>query len=207
MTGPDGSRRMATMTAAIFTSRLATALRTPRSLSMVPMFVHAVRARDEAVVNAVVNAWRRQPADTGDENASMGRGLQFTVQCFEEAPLNTAELHEQVRRKPYPAVLVDGGLFTDPSVCERLHPFRETPEHARPVESEIPTLIVTSEFDPQTHRSNGPIVQRSLKNSHLADVPGAAHNGAFDHDCTRTMVRNFFNAPFEKRDMSCRSAI
>jgi hypothetical protein len=70
-------------------------------------------------------------------------------------------------------------------------------------ECELPTLIVTSEFDPQTHRSNGPIVQRSLKNSQLADVPGAAHSGAFDHDCTRTMVRDFLNAPFEKRDMSC----
>ena len=86
---------------------------------------------------------------------------------------------------------------------ERLHSFRETPEHARPVESGIPTLIVTSEFDSQTHRSNGPIVQRSLKNSQLADVPGAAHSGAFDHECTRTMARDFLNAPLEKRDMSC----
>jgi pimeloyl-ACP methyl ester carboxylesterase len=207
VTRPDGSLGTVTMTAAGFMSRIANALRTPRTLSMIPMFVHAVRARDEAVVDAAVNAWRRRPTDTGDDNPLRGRGLQFTVECFEEAPLNTPELHEEVRRKSYPAVLVDGGLFIDPTVCKGLHPFRATPEHARPVESDIPTLIVTGEFDPQTHRSNGPIVQRSLKSSQLADVPGAAHSGAFDHDCTRTMVRDFLNAPYAKRDMSCLRAI
>lgn len=206
-TRPDGSRGTVTMTAAAFVSRLATALRTPQTLSMVPMFVHAASNRDDAVVDAIVNAWRRQPADAGDETAPRGRGLQLTVECFEEAPLNTAELREQVRRKAYPAVLVDGGLFTNPRVCERLHQFRETPEHARPVESEIPTLIVTSEFDPQTHRSNGTIVQQTLKNSQLADIPGAAHSGAFDHECTRRMTRDFLNAPLEKRDMSCLETI
>jgi pimeloyl-ACP methyl ester carboxylesterase len=88
-----------------------------------------------------------------------------------------------------------------------MHAFRAKPEHSAPVVSEIPTLIVTGEFDPQTHRSNGPLVQRSLKNSQLADVPGAGHSGAFDHDCTRSMVRDFLNAPFEKQDMSYLQAI
>ena len=184
-----GSRGTVTMTADAFILRLANALRTPRHLAMVPMFVHAVRARDSAVVDAFIQlTGRLQPVEASQQ------GLQYAVQCFEEAPLNTAELHERMRRS-YPAVLFDAGVFTDPSVCERLHSFRETPEHARPVESGIPTLIVTSEFDPQTHRSNGPIVQRSLKNSQLADVPGAAHSGAFDHECTRTMARDFLNAP------------
>ena len=148
------------------------------------MLVYAMRARDEAVLNALMP----QRAVTGEQNEPVSRGLHLTVQCFEEPPLNTVELRERTRRE-YPLVLLDSGDFSDPSVCERLHPFRETPEHARPVDSEIPTLIVTSEFDPQTHRSNGPIVQRSLKNSQLADVPGAAHSGAFDHDCTRTRFR------------------
>lgn len=192
-----GSRGTVTMTAEAFVLRLANALRTPRNLAMVPMFVHAVRARDNAVVDAFIQLTARlQPAENSQQ------GLQYTVQCFEEAPLNTPELRERVRRS-VPALLVDGDIFTDPSICERLHRFRASPADALPVESEIPTLIVTGEFDPQTHRSNGPIVQRSLKNSQLADVAGAAHSGAFDHDCTRTMVRDFFNAPSEKRDMSC----
>ena len=158
VTGPDGSSRTATMTAAIFTSRLATALRTPRSLSMVAMFVHAVRGARrgrracgrECRAPTARRYWRRECVD---EPGPAVHGAVFRGGSAEHS--GAARASE--RRKPYPAVLVDGGLFTDPSVCERLHPFRETPEHARPVESEIPTLIVTSEFDPQTHRSNGPI--------------------------------------------------
>ena len=196
-TGRGGSRRTVTMTAEAFILRLANALRTPRHLAMIPMFVHAVRARDNAVVDAFIQQTARlQPVEASQQ------GLQYTVQCFEEAPLNTPELRERVRRS-VPRLLVDGDIFTDPSICERLHRFRASPADALPVESEIPTLIVTGEFDPQTHRSNGPVVQRSLKNSQLVDVPGAAHSGAFDHDCTRTMVRDFFNAPSEKRDRSC----
>ena len=191
-----------TTTGATFTARLATTLRTPTGVSTVPMLVHAMRARDETVLNALM----RQPAATGEENEPVSRGMHLTVQCFEEAPLNTVELRERARRE-YPPVLLDGGVFSDPSICAGLHSFRGKPEHAVLVDSEIPTLIVTGEFDPTTHRSNGPIVQRSLKNSQLADVPGAGHSGAFDHECTRAMARDFLNAPFEKRDMSCLRAI
>jgi TAP-like protein len=148
----------------------------------------------------------RQPAVSGEENEPVSRGLHLSVQCFEELPLNTVELRERTRRQ-YPPVLLDVGVFSDPSICAGLHSFRAKPEHAVLVDSDIPTLIVTGEFDPTTHRSNGPVVQRSLKNSQLADVPGAGHSGAFDHECTRTMVRAFLNAPLEKRDMSCLRAI
>jgi pimeloyl-ACP methyl ester carboxylesterase len=148
----------------------------------------------------------RQSAVTGEENEAVRQGLHLTVQCFEEAPLNTLELRERTRRE-YPPVLLDVGVFSDPSICAGLHSFRGKPELAVLVDSDIPTLIVTGEFDPTTHRSNGPIVRRSLKDSQLADVPGAGHSGAFDHECTRTMAHDFLNAPSEKRDMSCLRAI
>jgi hypothetical protein len=81
------------------------------------------------------------------------------VQCFEEAPLNTAELKEHMRRSYGPA-LFDGSIFADPSVCEGMHSFRANDAQTGPVDSAIPTLIVTGEFDPQTHRS---IVQRTSR--------------------------------------------
>jgi pimeloyl-ACP methyl ester carboxylesterase len=188
-----------TTTGTTFTARLAPMLRTPTGLSTIPMLVHAMRGRDEAVLNALL----RQPAE---DDEPVSRALHLSVQCFEELPLNTAELRERTRRA-YPPELLDRNVFSDPRLCEGLHSFRARPEHAVLADSDIPTLIVTGEFDPTTHRSNGPIAQRSLKNSQLADVPGAGHSGAFDHDCTRTMARDFLNAPSEKRNMSCLRAI
>jgi hypothetical protein len=59
----------------------------------------------------------------------------------------------------------------------------------------------------QTHRSNGPLVAKTLKNSQLVDVPGAAHLPSFKHDCTRTMMRDFHNNPMQKVDVDCLKSI
>ena len=183
-----------------FTGRMQNMMRTPRGLANIPLLIHAMSTRNEAVLNLLL------PPDEVNSQYRQRPGLYYAVQCFEEAPLNTVALKEQMRRA-YPSLLVDGGLFNDPIVCEGMHPFRADQAHTAPVESAIPTLIVTGEFDPQTHRSNGPIVQRTLTNSQLVDVPGAGHSGMFDHLCTRTLVQDFLNAPLEKRDTSCLQAI
>ena len=168
----------------------------------VPLLVHAMRAGDEAAVTAVGQALRRN-----EQIATFtSQGLGQAVNCFEEAPLNTAELRQRVRSR-YPAVLTDQGVFPDPSGCEGLHPFRAGPEHAVLVESTIPALIFTGEFDIQTHRSNGSIVAGALKNSQLVEIPGAAHVQSFRHECTRTMMRNFYDTPLQKVVESCLKSI
>jgi hypothetical protein len=74
-----------------------------------------------------------------------------------------------------------------------MHDFRANTEHVRPVECAISTFIFTGEFDPQTHRSNGSIIHRSLKNSQLAEVRSASHSGicarVHTHDDARLSER------------------
>jgi pimeloyl-ACP methyl ester carboxylesterase len=199
---PNGRLDTVTTTATTFARRLHTAMRTPRGLATVPMLVHAMRARNEVLLNAL----GRRADDQANQNLETASGLYYAVQCFEEAPLNTVELKERMRRA-YPPVLVDSGLFNDPSLCDGMHSFRAADAHLAPVESPLPTLIVTAEFDPGTHRSLGPTVQRTLENSQLVEVPGAGHAGRFAHECTRTLMRDFLNAPLQKRDTSCLQAI
>jgi len=196
----QGPRQTVTTTAATFTVRLQDVMKTPRGLVTIPLLVHAMSTRNEAVLNALA---AREPTD---ESLQQNQGLHHAVQCFEEAPLNTAELKERMRRSYGPA-LFDGSLFADPSVCEGMHSFRANDAQTAPVESAIPTLIVTGEFDPQTHRSNGPIVQRTLKNSQLVDVPSAGHIGMFAYRCTQRLAQDFLDAPLQRRDTSCLKAI
>jgi pimeloyl-ACP methyl ester carboxylesterase len=167
----------------------------------VPLLVHAMRVGDDAGLAAVTRALNRS------EEIAMftSPGLGQAVNCFEEAPLNTAELRQRVR-STYPAVLTDQGVFPDPSVCE-VHPFRAGPDDAMLIESPIPALIFTGEFDIQTHRSNGSVVAGALKNSQLVEIPGAAHVQSFKHECTRTMMRNFYNTPLQKVEVSCLKSI
>jgi pimeloyl-ACP methyl ester carboxylesterase len=189
---PNGQLATVTIMGAAFAGQVQNAMMRPRGLATVPMFVHAMSARNEAVVNRLL---LRQAVERTNPNVRAGSGLHFAVQCFEEAPLNTVALKDRIRRS-YPRVLVDGGLFNDPRVCEGMHSFRAADADLAPVVSALPTLIVTGEFDPQTHRSNGSIVQRTLKHSQLVD-----------HACTRTLVRDFLNAPLQKRDTSCLQTI
>jgi pimeloyl-ACP methyl ester carboxylesterase len=199
---PNGRIDTVTTTAASFAGRLQDSMMTPRGLVTTPLLVHAMSTRNEAVLNGLA----RQASGPSDETLRASQGLHYAVQCFEEAPLNTTALKERMRQS-YRAVLVDGGLFNDPGVCEGMHSFRADEAHTAAVASAIPALIVTGEFDPQTHRSNGPILQRTIKNSLLVEVPGAGHSGMFDHACTRALVKGFLDAPLQRPDSGCLRSI
>ena len=197
----NGTARAQTVTAPRFAAAVHAALE--RMQPAVPLFVHAMHSRNAAVVDAVALALARAAA-TRPAGSSPGMGQ--TVGCFEEAPLATPEL-QQAARKKYSPVLTDEGVFAGPEGCDAVHPYRASPQQLTAVKSDIPTLILTGEFDLQTHRSNGPLVAESLKNSQLVEIPHVTHVQSFRHDCTRTIMRDFHNAPMKKVETACLAAI
>ena len=174
------------------------------AFSAVPMAVYAAASGNEVALTTLTQALVSR-LDANATGPRFGWGLHYTVNCFEEAPLNTPELRQRTR-SAYPSVLIDGDLFPDPSLCEGLHAFRATPEQTLLPESEIPTLVFVGEFDLQTHRSNGEIVTQSLKNSQMVEVRGAGHVPSLRHECTRTMIRDFYNT-LRPVDTSCLTSI
>lgn len=175
------------------------ALYSRRSLSMVPLLVHELRARNEEVAADVAMRLLGQPAD----QTSMG--LQFTVACYDDAPLNTPEARARFGGTARALDLTDAQ--TDPALCSALHPFRSPAEHLRPVTSEIPTLIFTGEFDPSSHRSTGSIVAHTLRNAHLVEIPGAGHTESLGSECTQTLMQDFLNDPDEPVDTACLASL
>jgi pimeloyl-ACP methyl ester carboxylesterase len=200
VTRSDGITRTATITAPRFAGAIHAALE--RLQTAVPMLVHAVHARDERVLNEVTRALTR----TAEGRSGASPGMAHTVTCFEEAPLATSELRQRARNR-YSPVLTDEGVFAGPDGCDALHPYRAAPEQLAAVKSDIPTLIFTGEFDLQTHRSNGPLVAASLKNSQLVEIPAVAHVQSFRHECTRALMRDFHDAPGQKVDTRCLKSI
>ena len=201
VTGRDGTKRTVTVTAESFATGVNTTIQ--RQLAAVPLFVYAMRTANDATLVAVQQALIR--SDDAIAFAA-NPGFAATVECFEEAPLNTDSLRQQMRRL-YSPVLTDGGVFSDMSQCDGLHPFRAKLEDLVLVQSAIPSLILTGEFDVQTHRENGKIVKDALKHSQIVDIPGAMHNKGLNYECTRAMMRDFYNAPMQKIDESCLKSI
>ena len=192
--------RTTTVTPARFAATIYGALE--RLQPAVPMLIHAMHARDGTRLEAV----QRALMQIREGRLPGNPGLAHTVDCFEAAPVATPELLREMR-KAYAPVLTDEGVFGGPEGCDALHPYRARPEQLSAVKSDIPTLIITGEFDIQTHRSGGPLAAKTLTHSQLVDVPGAAHIPSFRYDCTRTMMRDFHNAPMKKVDVSCLTTI
>jgi pimeloyl-ACP methyl ester carboxylesterase len=167
-------------------------------LPFVPVLVREVERRNTALV--LILAKR-----LGGGITQLDRALHLAVECYESAPFNGLEARPGTHGPGLNMLdRVDfvGGTSALES-CDAWHRFRASPEAAEPVHSEIPTLIVTGEFDPATHRSYGPMAALALTHSHVVDIRGAAHGAASMHPCTHALMTAFFHDPTHPVDDSC----
>jgi pimeloyl-ACP methyl ester carboxylesterase len=167
-------------------------------ISAVPLFVEQVRSRNAAMVLAMTGPLSRSSRETS-------RGMNLAVRCYENVPFYTSTTNEGPGA-PYPDVLERIGFSVgsgSAEECAAWHPFRAPAGHAQPVRSEIPTLVLTGEFDPVTHRSFGPLAVAGLTNSHVVEIPAMGHAVSPLHECTRTMISAFFNDPTQPPNRNC----
>ena len=137
---------------------------------------------------------------------SISRGMTFSVQCHEEVPFSSETAFEQA--------LVDEARLADLyrhsvvgtlgfRVCEEWGAgVAPTVENA-PVWSDIPTLILTGEFDPITPPRWGLQAAETLALSYPFEVPRVGHGASFVDGCPRNMVLAFLDDPAVAPDASC----
>jgi len=77
--------------------------------------------------------------------------------------------------------------------------------------SNIPTLVISAQYDAQTAASFGPLVARTLPNSTVVEIPSVAHV-AFGspspaaNACAHSIVRDFFEV-LNAVDSSCTTRV
>ena len=69
--------------------------------------------------------------------------------------------------------------------------------------SDIPTLVISSEFDPITPPAYGTEAAQTLSKSFVFEVPRASHGSSVTEDCPRSMVAAFIDNPAQKPDAAC----
>ena len=72
----------------------------------------------------------------------------------------------------------------------------------RPVESDIPTLILTAEFDDRDPTDYGRAIASTLTTSYLFEAPGRVHGPLFG-PCQDRIVLAFLTSPMQRPDASC----
>jgi pimeloyl-ACP methyl ester carboxylesterase len=80
----------------------------------------------------------------------------------------------------------------------------EEPVLARPVTSDIPTLIIVGALDPETPPPLATSMAKTLSRSTVMVLPNAAHAAmSVPSQCANTVVAAFLGQPEAKPDVSC----
>jgi pimeloyl-ACP methyl ester carboxylesterase len=141
--------------------------------------------------------------------SSTAQGVYYAVLCNEEVPFVTPEIvaaatagvREEIKK-------VSLAFETQPlfDICA----FWGSPPPAaienQPVVSDIPTLILSGEYDPLTPPAFGQLVAQTLSHSSFFEFPGFGH-GALGSDCSVDLARAFLTDPSQPVDGSCVAAI
>jgi pimeloyl-ACP methyl ester carboxylesterase len=77
----------------------------------------------------------------------------------------------------------------------------------QPVISDVPTLVMTGEFDPITPPAWGQRAAESLGNAYVYEYPGIGHGSSLADDCPNGMMVAFLQDPHSPPDETCIEAM
>ncbi len=135
---------------------------------------------------------------------SISRGMTFSVQCHEEVPFSSEAAFEAALTG-YPEL---AGLYRHSAagmlsfrVCETWGAGTAPAVENAPVWSDIPTLILTGEFDPITPPRWGRQVAETLSQSSFFEYPRVGHGASFVDGYPREMMLAFLDNPMVAPEM------
>lgn len=125
----------------------------------------------------------------------------MAIYCYECKP-NSYDETPQALEKKYPYLKSLSGR----EYVESCYLFR--PEHVdssfyKAVESNVPALVLSGEFDPGTPVSYGMSAIEKLSNATFVMVPNVSHAGMQYNECTVNLVKDFFSNPNNKVKTEC----
>lgn len=87
--------------------------------------------------------------------------------------------------------------------CRLWHVQQSPIAQKQPVVSDIPTLVLSDEYDPITPPANGTLAARTLKNSYYFLFPGLGHGAEYNSPCVNSIISTFDDTPTQKPSDAC----
>jgi len=110
-----------------------------------------------------------------------------------------AGLPRQLVSSANPELAIEYSVF---AICERWPIEEAAPWVREPLVSDVPILVLGSEFDPVTPPEYGRLVAGHLSNSFFFEFPGVGHF-ITANECARSIAGAFMNDPNQAPDASC----
>ncbi len=131
--------------------------------------------------------------------------MHYTIQCTERLAYDTLDEFEAASDSldPRLADMTDMDNFVTWAICQGMDDLYLNPADHEPVVSDVPTLLISGEYDPVTPPANGDLALQTLSRGQHFVIPDAAHTPSFALPCARTMMADFVDAPEAEVAMLC----
>lgn len=170
------------------------------TIRWLPLIVHEAYGGNFAPLETLA---RLKPDDSGGE--AMSWGMNYSVECAEEwSPQHKERLLSAAQGLPAAIrqSAINHFIHMEP-LCKTWAVLTEAPECDEPVRSEIPTLLLSGEFDPATPPAFARIAASGLKKHYSYVFPGMGHTDSFFSRCWSSIQSQFLADPSHPPDASC----
>lgn len=147
----------------------------------------------EVVVEQLATAGIEQLTDSAE-------GVALSVDCADRQHLGGPPAADVLADRPeFASLLTLGGVRN----CELWDVESVDPSFNLPVTSDVPALVLGTEYDPITPPADARRAARTLRGSTYVELPGLGHGAVFAHECPRSLLLAFFDAPGGELDTQC----
>jgi pimeloyl-ACP methyl ester carboxylesterase len=181
-----------------FVSVLRSALYGSGFTSLIPLVIDRAHVGDWGPIAALA-------LQTAKIGKTVSLGLYFSVACAEDLQ----DLDEGKRREAVDQLEVfdDHMLGQLEEICRRWPHATHVPEMFSPVESSVPTLLISGRYDPVTPPAFAERVAASLSNARHVVASNVSH-GVWHQGCTPELLAEFFaTADPAALEVSCLDAV
>jgi|GEM_PF-470767 len=140
-------------------------------------------------------------------SGGFSHGMYFSVQCSEEiAFTNLDEVNAEMSRYPRLSTFFSGVMENTPTIFELCAAWgvqQPDPIENMPVQSSVPTLLLSGEYDPVTPPAWGRMAGGTLSTSFFYEFPGTGHAVITRGACAYGIIRAFLDNPTAAPESSC----
>jgi pimeloyl-ACP methyl ester carboxylesterase len=183
-------------------SMIAQVLYIDQAMKIVPLLIADLKAGKTGIATLLLTAI----GVTDDVSV----GVHYAIECKEELPFNSQDKVNAAVQTIAPELrdaLGESERATF-AICAQWPTGPINPIETQPVQSDLPTLVLSSNNDPATPPVYGAETAQPLTNSFLIPFPGMGHsvfgNGG---DCGLSTIMAFINAPTVKPPTECIASI
>ena len=172
-------------------------LRSDSWIPYLPFLLHRIAGGDRDVVSAFIvphGRIRRRPIDN--------TAAWVSLLCHSEGRF-TDRSGVLADRAAHPRMVDPKTRDLVPALCAVWHAPTVEPADRTPVASDIPTLLLSGEFDPTTPPRWADLAAETLSRSHSFVVPMAGHGVGVDTPCGRKLVEAFLDTPSHDPSPAC----